>query len=62
MSNNNVTSKRNKQKESFLNTISKHFNVKNFNRALGLQTNDTNKNKQKELKNVKVNKRKNKKV
>ena len=62
MSNNNVTSKRNKQKESFLNTISKHFNVKNFNRALGFQTNDTNKNKQKEIKNVKVNKRKNKKV
>jgi hypothetical protein len=57
MSNNNVTSKRNKQKESFLNTISKHFNVKNFNRALGFQT-----NKQKELKNVKVNRRKNKKV
>ena len=62
MSNNNVTSERNKQKESFLNTISKHFNVKNFNRALGFQTNDTNKNKQKELKNVKVNRRKNKKV
>ena len=62
MSNNNVTSKRNKQKESFLNTISKHFNVKNFNRALGFQTNDTNNNKQKELKNVKVNRRKNKKV
>jgi hypothetical protein len=57
MSNNNVTSKRNKQKESFLNTISKHFNVKNFNRALGFQTNE-----QKEIKNVKVNKRKNKKV
>ena len=57
MSNNNVTSKRNKQKESFLNTISKHFNVKNFNRALGFQTNE-----QKELKNVKVNRRKNKKV
>ena len=55
MSNNNVTSKRNKQKESFLNTISKHFNVKNFNRALGFQT-----NKQKEIKNVKVNRRKNK--
>ena len=57
MSNNNVTSKRNKQKESFLNTISKHFNVKNFNMALGFQTNE-----QKEIKNVKVNKRKNKKV
>jgi len=57
MSNNNVTSKRNKQKESFLNTISKHFNVKNFNRALGFQTNE-----KKELKNVKVNRRKNKKV
>lgn len=57
MSNNNVTSKRNKQKESFLNTISKHFNVKNFNRALGFQTNE-----QKEIKNVKVNRRKNKKV
>ena len=57
MSNNNVTSKRNKQKESFLNTISKHFNVKNFNRALGFQTNE-----KKEIKNVKVNKRKNKKV
>ena len=57
MSNNNVTSKRNKQKESFLNTISKHFNVKNFNRALGFQTNE-----KKELKNVKVNRRKNKNV
>lgn len=38
---NNVTSKRNKQKETFLNTISKHFNVRNFNKALGL--NNTNK-------------------
>lgn len=57
---NNVTSKRNKQKEAFLNTISKHFNVRNFNKVLGL--NNTNKLMKEyrelttKMRNVKVNK------